>query len=480
MEQNRNKNLIKNTFIISIGKLGTSSVSFFLLPLYTKVLTPGEYGTNDLIGTIQTILGIVFGLQLSNCIYRFLLDVRNNFENEKKLITNVLFVNFLSSLFLSISFVIVYFIFKPNYCWYLLIMVLISNFFYILQDTLRGVNRYVEYAIFGFLQTILLLISNIVLVLIYKKSVQGLLVSSILSQFIVSILILIRLKIFKKINLKMIDKTLIKHILSYSLPLVPNELSWWVIKGSDRLVISSMLSVVANGILSVSHKFPSAFIMFYNYFNTSWTETVILHLKDDDHEQYISNVINKVLYLSFGLGFGIIAVMPFIFNILVNEQYADAYCQIPIYMVATLFNILVGLTSCLYIANKNTKKVALTSFMSAAINILINLGTIKFIGIYAASISSLVAFCFLAIYRIIDTRKYCKVSFDKKFLFSSILCLAIILMTYYYKKTFFCFISLFFTAIYFIFYNRSIFFRLLKHKEAKRNKLNNGLKEIEK
>lgn len=464
MEKSRNKTLLKNTFIISIGKIGTSAISFFLLPLYTKILSPEEYGTHDLISTIQTILGICFGLQLANCIYRFLIDSRGDGEKTRKILTNVLFINFISSVILLLLFIAVFFIIKPTYCWYLLALVFVSNLFAILQDTLRGLDKYGEFALFGFIQTLILLVSNVLLVLIYKKSVRGLLISSILSQLVVVLVIMFRLKIWKKISLRLIDFDLIKQLLSYSLPLVPNELSWWVIKGSDRVIISSMLSVTVNGIVSVAHKFPSVFIMFYNYFNVSWTETVILHLKDDDHEQYISNVINKVLYLTFGIGFGIIAVMPFIFKIFINEQYAEAYYQIPIYMIATLFNILVGLTSCLYIANKNTKKVAITSFAAAIINIVVNLGTIKFIGIYAASISSLLAFCFLALYRIYDTRKYCKVTYDKRFILISVLCLVIILLTYYLRKTIFCVASLFGVIIFFIYYNKNLFLKLLPVK----------------
>ena len=462
MEQSRNKRLLKNTFIISIGKLGTSAVSFLLLPLYTKVLTPGEYGIHDLLGTIQTILGICFGLQLANCIYRFLIESRQNQEDIKKIISNVFFVNFISSIVLIILFFITFLIFKPQYCWYLLVLVLVSNFFALLQDTLRGLDKYGEYALFGFIQTLILLISNIILVLVYKKSVQGLLISSIISQLLVTIIILFRLRIFRNFSIKLISLQLIKQLMAYSLPLVPNELSWWVIKGSDRVIISSILSVAANGIVSVAHKFPSAFIMFYNYFNTSWTETVILHLKDEDHEEYISNVINKVLYLTFGLGFGLIAIMPFIFKILVNEQYAKAYEQIPIYMIATLFNVLIGLTSCLYIANKNTKKVAVTSFISAIINIIVNLGTVKFIGIYAASISSLVAFCFLAIYRMHDTKRYCKINYDKKFFFIALITLLIILVGYYFRNIILCIFTLLLSIIFFIYFNRALVIKIFR------------------
>lgn len=460
MEKNRNKALLKNTFIISIGKIGTSAISFFLLPLYTKVLTPSEYGIHDLLGTLQTILGICFGLQLGNCIYRYLIVERNNTENTKKVISNVVFMNIFASLVLSVLFCVTYLILKPQYSWFLLALVLVSNLFALLQDTLRGLDKYREYALFGFVQTLILLVSNIVLVLILKKSVPGLLISSIGSQLIVSIIIFIKHRMWKLISVKIIDFNYVKQLLGYSVPLVSNELSWWVIKGSDRVIISSILGVAVNGIVSVAHKFPSVFIMFYNYFNISWTETVILHLKDEDHESYITQIVNKVMYLTFGLGFGLIAVMPFIFKIVINEQYSTAYEQIPIYMIATLFNVLVGLTSCLYIANKNTKKVAATSFMAAVVNIIINLGTIKFIGIYAASVSSMVAFCFLAVYRMHDTKRYCKIRYDKKFFIVAVVVLGAILVAYYLKNNIICLVALVIAILFFCYYNCNLILKI--------------------
>ena len=45
----KKKELAKNTVILMVGKILTQFVSFFMLPLYTAVLTPGEYGLVDLI-----------------------------------------------------------------------------------------------------------------------------------------------------------------------------------------------------------------------------------------------------------------------------------------------------------------------------------------------------------------------------------------------------------------------------------------------
>ena len=46
------RRLIKNTGIIAVGGMATKLVSFLLLPLYTSVLSTGDYGTVDYINTI--------------------------------------------------------------------------------------------------------------------------------------------------------------------------------------------------------------------------------------------------------------------------------------------------------------------------------------------------------------------------------------------------------------------------------------------
>ena len=67
--------------------------------------------------------------------------------------------------------------------------------------------------------------------------------------------------------------------------------------------------------------------------------------------------------------FGVVAVMPFIFPVMVNAKYREGYNQVLILMYAMLFRVLVGLYSCVYIAAKQSKKVAYTSAAAAVINL---------------------------------------------------------------------------------------------------------------
>ena len=110
---------------------------------------------------------------------------------------------------------------------------------------------------------------------------------------------------------------------------------------------------------------------------------------------------------------GIIAVLPFAFSILINEKFNRSYYQIPILLLASLFNILVSFVGSIYVAKKKTTEIAKTSIFAAIINILINIVFIKKIGLYAASISTLVAYMSMCIYRFIDSRKYVILSIIK-------------------------------------------------------------------
>lgn len=92
--------------------------------------------------------------------------------------------------------------------------------------------------------------------------------------------------IYKYISIKVYDKKIILAELKYSVPLVPNQLSLWVMNSSDRLIVSIILGTAANGILAVTHKFPAIFMTFFNIFQLAWHETGAIHYFDEDRDVF--------------------------------------------------------------------------------------------------------------------------------------------------------------------------------------------------
>lgn len=70
---NKNKELAVNTAILTIGRICTQFMSFFLMPLYTAALSTEEYGVVDLVGTYTSLLLPVALLQIDQALFRFLL-----------------------------------------------------------------------------------------------------------------------------------------------------------------------------------------------------------------------------------------------------------------------------------------------------------------------------------------------------------------------------------------------------------------------
>jgi len=429
----RGKELAKNTAILTLGKVCTQFLSFFMLPLYTALLDTAEYGTYDLLITYATLLLPLFNWQLDQGIFRFMLDVREDREGQKKLFSSVFAANTVqSAVYAAVILLLSLVVDLPN-VWFLVLHVILLIYLNLLLQFARGQGKNTVYAIASFISASATVILNVVLLVAFKMGLNGLYISTILAHVITIFYLAFALKPWKYFGIRQMKLSVFKNVCRYSLPLIPNNLAWWVVNVSDRIIVSHILGVGQNGIYTVANKFSNVFISFYNIFNLSWTESVSLHYTDEDRDKFFSETITTLYKLFSCACFGIVALMPFIFPILVNENYNEAYPQIPILMYAMLMRVIVGLYSCIYIAMKQTKKVAYTSVAAAVINIVVHLLLINRIGLFAASISTFVAFGSMAVIRYIDINKCVKMKISTPVLLSSFV-LAVALMVSYYQQ----------------------------------------------
>lgn len=427
----RQKELAKNTAILTFGKICTQCISFFLLPLYTAVLDTSEYGLFDLMITYGTLLIPIVNWQFDQGLFRFLIDVRGNKEKQTKIFSSVFAANIVQSMVFVLIMVLVSVVSDFKYSVFLTTYIVLHVFVALLLQFVRGLGKSTVYAIASFISAVTTVALNAVTLVIFKMGLNGLFLATIAAQIATLAYLLVASRVYKYFKTSSIDGSTYREVRKYSLPLIPNNLAWWVVNVSDRTIVSYVLGVAANGIYTVANKFSNVFINFYNIFNLTWTETVSLHYQDEDRDAFLSDTMTT-LYKMFSCAcFGIVALMPYIFPIMVHSNYAEAYPQIIILMYAMLLRVVVGLYSCVYIAMKDSKKVATTSGISALINITIDLLLINKIGLYAASISTLVAFGAMAVVRYFDINKILKMKIKGSVLISSIIVGIALAITYY-------------------------------------------------
>lgn len=448
--------LIKNTGIIAIGKISTQIVSFFLLPVYTAYLTAADYGVVDLLNTLVQLLLPIISLQLEQAVFRFLIENRDNEKKKKEYISSTVFFLTMTGLVYILFMVVAGRFIQNQYKYFLLFNLLTTMYSYVLSQIARGLGHNGIYSIANFLMSVVNIVLNIAFIVTFGMGASGMLLSGLISNVVSCVYIAVAIKLNKYLSAKSFKGKLCKEMVKYSLPLIPNQISWWVFNASSRLIISAVISVAVNGIFAVASKFSTLFVTIFNYFGMSWTEQAAIHINDENADEYFSKISENAIRFFSALILGIIAVMPFVFHIMINVQYVDAYIYIPILLLGSYFNMIVGIFGAIYVGKKETKSIATSSIYAAIINLIINLVFVKEIGLYAASIATVVSYAFLAIYRIVDTKKYINVSIKKSCYISFACMYALIFITYIINKPIANIFGLLCTCVYAVIINRKV------------------------
>ena len=473
---NKNKEFVKNTAILFVGKFATQFISFLLLPLYTHYLLTDDYGTVDLIHTYITLFVPVLTLRIDSALFRFLIDNRQNESEKKRIISNSYFLLFLGIAFTLLSFFIVTKFVKFPYIGFTFLNIIISLISSVSLQILRGLGKNKNYSIASIITGVTTLISNTMMILVFHSNASSILISSSIANSICILYVVFNVKIFRYLSLKEIDKKTLKEILTYSLPMIPNSLSWWIVNVSDRTIISLFIGVSFNAIYAVSCKFSNILNSVYSIFNMSWQESASLHIDDEDRDEFFTEMINSIFMVFATVSLLIIAFLPFVFNILIGEKYLSSYNYVPILLYANSWNVLIGLIGGIYVAKKRTKEIASTTIVSAVINIVINLALIKFIGLYAACISTLLSYMIMSIYRYIDCRKYVKLrlNFVKIIIYTVVFAASSLI---YLKGNYWLYSAdAVFVLIYAYFLNKKMIMSFLKSAKAKVKKIKNAEK----
>ena len=124
---NREKDLTKNTLIITVGRISTQFVSFLLLPLYTALLSTTEYGTVDLVTTLVQLLIPVSSLMIDQGVFRYLLTCNSN-KDKKQTITSAIITLFVTSVLVIIVYGALSIFLQNRYKIWLLLILIVTAF----------------------------------------------------------------------------------------------------------------------------------------------------------------------------------------------------------------------------------------------------------------------------------------------------------------------------------------------------------------
>lgn len=426
---NRYRKLFSNSIVFAIGNLGSKMITFFMVPLYTRYLTTAQYGQADVLTTMVSLLTPVLTLSIIDAVFRFALDKASD---NTAVLTNGFVISLLSFvIFIPFSYITN----NYHYITYLFILTYITAIQSMLQQFARGIGKSVVYAATGILMTITTVVSNIVFIVFLKRGLPGYLASLVIAQIIGILFLIIILQLWNYIDLKKVNRHLMTQMLIYSIPLIPNVVSWWLSNSANKIIISIMLGVSANGIYAVANKIPSLISVFYTIFTQAWQISAVEEFDKKDSSIFFSEVFAATLKILFiGVSFLVIAAKPMVL-LLSTPDYYEAWKIVPWLSLAVLYSSASSFLGTVYTSSMRTGALFTTTIFGAVINIIGNMVFIPLFGVIGAGIGAALSFLLVTLIRLESSKKFISISVDwKNFLLSNGLILSEIVVIYMFPS----------------------------------------------
>ncbi|MBO0471095.1 oligosaccharide flippase family protein [Enterococcus sp. DIV0242_7C1] len=403
------KKLFSNSIIFAVGTMGSKLVTILLVPIYTYYLSVSEYGTVDLIvNTANLFLPIIF-VSIYDSVLRF---VMREDENKKDVLKNGLTISYIGSLFL---FLIMLFLMLSGYKNLMVflntvLVLIVMGVQKLLSNYARADNRIKLFAVNGILQTVLLCLLNIVFLIVFSMGIEGYILSIILS----NLFSIFHLCIFCKINLFVvgIDTKLARSMLSYSIPMIPNALMWWIMNASNRYFIFAFVGVSANGLFAVANKIPSILQIVSQVFNQAWQISAIEEydsLKKDSFYSHIFQAYFSILIIVAAL---ILIILKYIYKFVVASEYFSSWRIVPFLLLGVIFTNLATFLGTNYMASMKTKGAFRTSVIGGIVSVCLSLVFIPTLGYLGAGVAVLGSSLIMFFLRVYDTRNLVKIEYN--------------------------------------------------------------------
>ena len=408
---NKYKKLGKNIALITIGSFASKVLSFFLIPFYTSVLTTNEYGTADLMTTTVNLISPFFTLLISEAIMRYALDRK---VDKKQVFTIGVFVTIVG-FFIMLIFSPILLMSQELKSFYILFILyyFVTTLHMVISQFVKGIEKVTIYSLSGVFQTLIFIMFNLVFLLGFKIGVIGYLLSLILSNFFTIVFLWIGAKLNDYvIALRKIDRGLFKSMCEYSIPMIPNSISWWISNSSDKYILTFFFGVSLTGIYSVSQKIPSLFATISAIFMGAWQISAVEDFGSKQSCDFYTAVYRKYSSLNNLIVAILILMTKFMAYFLFSKDFYEAWMYTPVLLFAFLFNSMSAFLGSIYTSSKKTKMLFISTIVAAVSNIIVNLFMIPKWGGMGAALATLISYFIVWLIRIIDTKNILKIDIE--------------------------------------------------------------------
>ena len=393
------KFLLTHSSIYGLGTVTSRLVAFLLLPLYTRYLTPKDYGILELIDITTGTIALVVSLGIIRSMSRFYYDEKD--LNNRNIVVSTSYV-----VYASIAILCSFFLFSftdfiaeislksrsyGNFFTISFISMLLGGLIDIGVMYLRLIKKSYIYISITISRLFILIFLNILLIAHFRMGVLGILYSSLITRTLFSVII--TTAIVYRTGL-VFSLKLARDLLKFSLPLIPANILNWLVNKSDRYFILYYISVGDTGIYALAQKLGSAI---HSLITRSFLMTFgprrfeIINRNPENTPHILNKIFTYYTFIMVFIGLSLSVLVPEILRLMTTPKF---YAAGPLVPLVVLSMVIFGLRYHFEFGilwSKKTQYYAYINGLTSFINVGLNFLLIPNFGIWGAVFASLIA-----------------------------------------------------------------------------------------
>jgi O-antigen/teichoic acid export membrane protein len=391
------KRLGKHSAIYGLGGLVSRILAVLLLPLYTRYLSPSDYGKVETLIALTTVAGIVLRFGIHSAFFRFYFDSLDPAARRLVLRTSFWFTMAMATAGLAggllLAAPIADVLFGSSDDAELVMAAFVGLWagmnYEQLTSLFRVEERSVAFVSASLANIFLTIGATLLLVVALDKGPIGVIVGNFTGTLIVyAVLIGYRRE---QLGLQF-DRSLLREMNRFGIPLVPTALFLWVTNFSDRLFLVQLADTAEVGLYSVGVRIASAMVLLLTAFRLAWP--AFAYSIDDDREakRTYAYVLTYLVALTTWVATGLALLSPWIVDWIAAPAFAESSRVVgPLAFAAVAFGAYIVVAIGIGRAKRTQFNWVVTG-AAAVVNIALNLLLIPPYGMMGAAIATVAAY----------------------------------------------------------------------------------------
>ncbi|MCX5829559.1 MAG: oligosaccharide flippase family protein [Deltaproteobacteria bacterium] len=398
------KQLASESLVYGLAGIASRFLSIFLVPIYTRIFSPEDYGVMSLVTTTMSLVGIFVILALDSAAGRWYWDTKD--ENDRK---TTLSSWFWCQLVVASSFCAITLIFSSELSHWIVkdgraaIYFQISAFAlpigligFVTSTWLRMQRRPWATTFYALGVNIFNIVMTLILVVFLRWGLLGIFYAQLFSAIVGGGIAIFLMRDW--IHPRYLRFSRLSDMIKYAMPLIPASLAFWIVNSCDRYFIQNYSSTAEVGLYQVGSSIAWGIALFTGAFQQAWGPfSLSIHKRDDAKEVY-AHVLLAYLWVTC-VGVSLLAMFGSeVIMIFATQRYLGANSVIGL---LSLSYVMIGLGFIASVGPTIMKTTAPTGFgvtMAAILNILFNFLLVPLWGKTGSAVATLVSQAMMPIY----------------------------------------------------------------------------------